>query len=213
MSDANPALLFPAKEKALDIWLAYTTEPKPNGNGLNKIPISALTGKRSNSRDQDVSFEKLKVFLAANNGNLAGPAVHIPPGYFVIDKDNCVDSEGNVEEGAAEIVRALPGYWELSPSGSGLHGWFKGTVPGDKCRRGIEIYDGSKTLRFMTVTGHRAPWSTETIEECDIAPVYEKMLRGDFLEQSMVDKDRSSEVSTSGSRVDMGDEGGRTTSD
>lgn len=46
-------------------------------------------------------------------------------------------------------------YCELSPSGTGLHCFFKGTLPDERKKKrtdlDIELYD---TGRFMTVTGH-----------------------------------------------------------
>ena len=103
----------------------------------------------------------------------------------MVDLDKRIAADGEVDKEALEIVAKLPSYWETSPSGTGLHGVIRGQVPGDRCRAGIEIYDGAKTLRFMSATGNRlpAPWSTEMIQECAaIDEVYTKMIQGAFKE-------------------------------
>jgi Protein of unknown function (DUF3987) len=66
----------------------------------------------------------------------------------------------------------LNSYTEASPSGTGLHIWVRGVKPGDKCRKGIEIYS---TKRFLTVTGVHVPVTPKEIREVDITPLYNRM--------------------------------------
>jgi hypothetical protein len=71
-------------------------------------------------------------------------------GYFGIDLDKCISSEG-LSEHAARIVRELNSYTERSPSGQGLHIIGHGKLPAGRRRKdGIEMYDEG---RFFTVTG------------------------------------------------------------
>jgi hypothetical protein len=72
--------------------------------------------------------------------------------YTCIDLDRCRDPEtGVVELRARAIVENLNSYTEISPSGTGLHAWVEGTIPGKRNRIGkIEMYSSS---RFMIVTG------------------------------------------------------------
>jgi putative DNA primase/helicase len=104
-------------------------------------------------------------------------------GFAGIDLDGCHDPKtGEITWWAQEIIQRLDGvYVELSPSGTGLHIFVMGTVPGaDKKfnlnpeighgKAAIEIYD---TRRYFTVTGQ--PYFNEAgdVSTCDLTEVYE----------------------------------------
>jgi len=80
--------------------------------------------------------------------------------FTAIDLDEVINPEtGEIEEWAAEIVEKFPTYWEISLSGSGLHGIAIGNKPGPRCgSKPIEIYDGRAEegacrSSFMVMTG------------------------------------------------------------
>ncbi|MBA3474388.1 MAG: hypothetical protein H0T57_14380 [Rubrobacter sp.] len=74
--------------------------------------------------------------------------------YTGVDLDGCRNPEtGEVEAWAAEIVRDLDSYTELSPSGKGLHIITKGKVPKVLKLPYIEMYS---IERFFTMSGHAA---------------------------------------------------------
>ena len=80
-----------------------------------------------------------------------GLALTKQTGIVGIDLDHCVEN-GIVNPWAAEIIEAVGGFAELSPSGSGVHIYIKGRLPFDGRRSGgIEIYSHN---RYVTVTGH-----------------------------------------------------------
>ena len=73
--------------------------------------------------------------------------------YIVLDIDNAIDENGQIiSDLALEMVELT--YCEKSPSGTGLHCFFKGYLPSERKKKrtdlDIELYD---TARFMTVTG------------------------------------------------------------
>jgi primase-polymerase (primpol)-like protein len=82
-----------------------------------------------------------------------------------IDLDKCRDAvTGVIAEWALAIVRRLDSYTEVSPSGTGLRIYARGTKPSHERSvfkgngRVIEIYDGLTSEgvpggRFLTVTG------------------------------------------------------------
>jgi putative DNA primase/helicase len=81
----------------------------------------------------------------------------------VIDLDDCFDSGGKLKPVAQNVVEAFSGcYMEHSPSGKGLHIFFKATgYDFDKAKYyvnnrklGVEIYVSGATNRFVTVTGN-----------------------------------------------------------
>jgi hypothetical protein len=94
-------------------------------------------------------------------------------GITGIDLDHVINEDGILDAKAEEIVAALPGYVERSPSGEGLHILVKGSLPAPgerallkfgnvlgfaptnpdpKRQPGIEFYDETSS-RYLTVTG------------------------------------------------------------
>jgi hypothetical protein len=82
-------------------------------------------------------------------------ALHPQVQLLGIDIDHCIE-DGKLSPEAADILHALPGYWEYSPSLTGLRGFFirpaELEVPSSREFERIEIYDG-RSWRFLTVTG------------------------------------------------------------
>ncbi len=76
-----------------------------------------------------------------------------------IDLDHCRDPEtGQIAPWAMAIIERFPNiYWEISLSGTGLHGIGRGTLPDDASGRhpkGIGIFHHS---RYFVMTGHVLP--------------------------------------------------------
>jgi hypothetical protein len=80
-----------------------------------------------------------------------------------VDLDHCRDPQsGAIAPWAAEVVRQLRTYTELSPSGEGLRALLLGKLPPSGRKRGnFEVYESH---RYVTVTGHKLPESPATIE-------------------------------------------------
>jgi len=177
---------IPEELKNSKSWLTYKYEPRPDGR-KNKIPYDPNTGKKANNPALGITFEQAKGF----ENKYDGLGFYVEAPYLVIDIDGCVNpATGDVELYAAEIVQELNSYTEASPSGTGLHIWIRGEKPGDKCRKGIEIYS---TKRFLTVTGVHVPVTPKEIRTVDITPLYNRMLAGDFTDgqPAQVDKPES----------------------
>jgi putative DNA primase/helicase len=113
------------------------------------------------------------------------------PEFTFVDIDDCVDGE-QLSSRAREVMHALPAtYWELSPSGAGLHGIFR--IEGGEFRniskeegKGVEVYAGK---HFMSCTG----WQIS--ERNAIAPV-----TPDQLEQFRATKTRAVSATGDGSQ-------------
>lgn len=99
-----------------------------------------------------------------------------------IDLDTCLDEAGALEPWAEAIVAALPGYWEVSVNGAGLHALFRYPAGAlDRLREALKTHGyahnrpsdkahkpGCATYlegRFFTVSERRYPGSTETLRE------------------------------------------------
>jgi hypothetical protein len=84
--------------------------------------------------------------------------------YCGIDLDHCRNPEtGKIEDWALGLLCRFNSYSEPSPSGSGIHIFIKGKLPGTGRRKGhIEIYD---CTRFLTITGRPLQEYSSTIEQ------------------------------------------------
>lgn len=85
-----------------------------------------------------------------------GVGFELQPPYFGVDLDHVIDSEGNLDPEAAQIVELMNSYTELSMSGTGLHIICKGELPEHRCKvklpgdRAFELYHEK---RYFIVTG------------------------------------------------------------
>ncbi len=124
-----------------------------------KVPYQPVTGMRAQSNGQN-SF--VPYDLAANAKGYDGIGIGIFDGICAIDLDHCL-KDGELTDTAAEIVRLMHSYTEVSPGGDGIHILFR--APGFHYdtgryyimnrRQGIEVYVSGATNKYVTVTGNR----------------------------------------------------------
>lgn len=173
----DPWANIPDEMKRENRWLVYRLEPAAN-NKKNKIPYDPKTRHKANDPKLGVSFEEAKAAVVRDG--FSGLGFYVESPFLAIDIDGCVDPvTGYVSEDAAKIIREVNSFSEISPSGTGIHVWARGTKPGDACRRGIEIYSSK---RYLTVTGVQVPTTPREVREVDIGPIYHRMLAGDYKE-------------------------------
>lgn len=126
------------------------------GGKWTKHPYNPRTERKASTTDLMTWSRFETVFDAYANGAYDGVGFVLSSGdpYAGVDLDGCRDPEtGVIAEWAAEIVRVLDSYTELSPSGSGLHIVVKGKVPKALKLPRIEIYS---TERYFALTGRAA---------------------------------------------------------
>src|SRR5699024_10525360 len=125
-----------------------------------KVPYNARTG--SYARTDDLSTfssygEAVKVMH-----DYTGIGFIVSHDICAIDLDDCVGEAGELNEIAQNVIAYFPNsYIEKSPSGSGLHIYFKASnVDYDtdvyyinNRKLGIEVYIAGVTKRFLTLTG------------------------------------------------------------
>lgn len=150
-------LEIPDELKQLSKWVLWRAEWLPKQQVYSKVPYSK-NGYRASSTKQDTwhSFEDT-VMLCDVDEQYSGIGFVLSKDddYICLDIDNAVNPDsGQLETDFALEMTELT-YCELSPSGTGLHCFFKGTLPDERKKKrtdlDIELYD---TGRFMTVTGH-----------------------------------------------------------
>jgi hypothetical protein len=165
---SNPYDRIPLELHGLKQWVTFKLVPHPTKSGkFRKLPFytdgSPRRGKQGSPEDR-ASLSTLGVVRAAVGAGLAdGVGIAILPGcgYVALDFDNCVDDAGI----APKVLELVAGtYHELSPSGSGVRAFFRGTMPSKKnVDEGIEVFGDSG---FVTVTGLRLS-ATSDIADLD----------------------------------------------
>src|SRR5271154_324961 len=128
---------IPASMKALDHWVHWHSETKKSSTKLTKVPyqVGLHRKAKSNSPATWSSFEQcLKPCCACGNGHhfedgigfmLAGS------GKTFIDFDHVRNPEtGEIMPWAAAVIGELKSFCEVSPTGTGVHGFIEGTFSG-----------------------------------------------------------------------------------
>jgi hypothetical protein len=139
-------------------------EPK-----LRKVPKNPRTGNRA-SVSNPASWGTLAEALAAYNAedySGIGFVFTTNDNFAGIDLDKCRNPEtGEVEPWAREIMQRVGGWWEISPSGTGLHAIVEMSAPlpkpGSK-KPHIEIYESG---RYFTLTGNHVEETERDITDC-----------------------------------------------
>ena len=167
-TDAVPNLL-----RKFNRWLCWAAVH--SGNKVSKVPRQCdnpRLGASVTNRNHWSSFEN--ALVASQNGVVNGLGfvltdIRDDDGDIVaIDLDRCVN-DNVIANWAQEICDALPGYWELSPSGNGLRSFHRGELPGPSFLNrdeGVEIYNGDSS-RYVTVTGRRLATASTDVEWVD----------------------------------------------
>jgi putative DNA primase/helicase len=131
-------------------WLVWKYEKR--GDDITKVPYIAGGVGKASSTDSETwrPFEEAVQALRTGRYNGIGFVFSSGDPYAGIDIDDCRYPEtGELEEWAAEVVRGLDGYAEVSPSGRGVHIIVRGKAP-NKRRGSIEAYSSE---RYFTMTG------------------------------------------------------------
>ncbi len=117
-----------------------------------KVPYIAGGVGKASSTDSETWRPFDEAIVALRTGRYDGIGFVFSSGdpYAGVDLDDCRDpATGKLEDWAAEIVRDLDGYAEVSPSGRGIHIIVRGKAP-NRRRGRVEAYS---ERRFFTLTG------------------------------------------------------------
>ncbi len=169
---------FPNEPKEDHVWVNWRYE---RGAKVLKVPgqdYNAATDKPGSWR----SYEKALEAFGESPGRYEGigRVVLEEDPYVGVDLDHCRDrSTGELKPWAAEIVRTLNSYTEITPSLEGVRIWTRGHVPhssystkldpdGEPVKAGdaratnmsVEIYAGK---RWFAVTGWHLEGTPQTI--------------------------------------------------
>ncbi|MDY3555316.1 hypothetical protein R5W24_004458 [Gemmata sp. JC717] len=182
---ARPAMLapiwdtIPASLRALPQWIAWELRWIENRACWAKVPLdvrgvnldAGYSRAKSDTPRTWTTFEQVRNAWGRTYGTYT-PANPDGPGYVFngggivgIDGDKCRDPQtGDISAFGRALMARFPGYWEVSPSGTGIKGAFFGTIADGKGRKfdypeghGIELYDRG---RYFAITGRRVDGAT-----------------------------------------------------
>jgi hypothetical protein len=184
LSSRSPAdIVVPDDLSERDQWVLWRYEER-NGR-VTKVPYQ-VGRERASSTDPSTwaSFEAVIDEWRSTPNWYAGPGFVFSPDdpFCGIDLDDSLDAEGKPKPWARGIVERLSDtYMEISPSGTGLKIWVRGSVPANLAGVGvgggqIEMYDHA---RYFTVTGRIFRGAPLQIEDhsADVRALYDHLTR------------------------------------
>ncbi|MDA2911939.1 phage/plasmid primase, P4 family [Nitrospiraceae bacterium AH_259_D15_M11_P09] len=177
MSEVNVGHI-PAALKAPPQWVCWGE--KHRQGKPTKVPINPTTGKPAKVDDPSTwgTFEDaLARYECAVLAGI-GFVITAKDPFVGVDLDHCRNAgTGELEPTAAQIVRRLDSYTEVSPSGEGVHIWVRAHLPSSVKQNGIEMY-GKR--RYFTMTGRHLSGTPLTIEERseEVAKLHKQVTAG-----------------------------------
>jgi putative DNA primase/helicase len=113
-------------------WVCWEPRKRPDGR-IAKVPRQS-DGRAASVTDPRTwsDFET----CVLNTGCGVGFVLTPEAGFVAIDLDHVRSpATGKIEAWAADIIRTFETYTEVSPSGTGLHLWLRGTLPPGRRRK------------------------------------------------------------------------------
>ena len=158
---------FPQELAALRQWICWRLEPDPKGERPRKVPYDPKTGRKASSTNPETWATLPEAVRAQTKYLFTGVGfVFTEAGGIVgVDIDHCRNEDGTFTEAAQAILDKYPSYTEISPSGAGLHIFYRGVMPGKGNKNsatGVEMY---ASARYFTMTGNRLEGTPEAIAD------------------------------------------------
>ena len=133
------------------------------GGKKTKVPFNPKTGEMAKTNDVSSFSDFATAMKAYAMGGWDGIGFRVSEGIGAIDIDHCIREDGSLNDVAASILGIYKdAYFEKSPSGTGLRGFFfltpdfvydKTEYYINNRKHGLEVYLPGTTNRFVTVTG------------------------------------------------------------
>jgi hypothetical protein len=152
-------------------WLLWASIPDPSGGKPKKVPRQIAYPMRAASSTDPATWGSFDDAVEAHSALTEDPrwaplriagigCVLVGDGLVCVDLDGALTPEG-LTLAAARIVREVPTFTEVSPSGRGLHLWVLGELARALTSRTLEAYDRA---RYIAVTGERYPGTPPDVE-------------------------------------------------
>jgi putative DNA primase/helicase len=165
---------IPAGLRACEQWVCWRWDWKPDEKGggrWSKLPVDCANGRSASSTDPNTwaPYEDVLAYYQANRSTVDGIGFVFKEGggHVGVDLDECVGPGGHLKDWGDDLVSRLGSYTEISPTGTGVKVFLRGSCPGPHHRRPyedgeVEVYDQK---RFFCVTGHRLDWTPDDVLE------------------------------------------------
>jgi hypothetical protein len=160
---------IPGSIKALRRWVVWkwTRRKDKQGRGRwTKPPVSCKTGRPVDVTDPAnwATFAEAVAYLEAHPDRADGIGFVLGDGYAGCDLDDCRNPvTGEIAGWAADIIRELDSFADVSPTGTGVKVLFLGRVPPGRNRTGhVELYSEG---RYFTLCGCPVPDCRATVED------------------------------------------------
>jgi putative DNA primase/helicase len=120
---------IPAELRERRQWLNWRPEWRAEKRGYTKIPTAPETGRAMSPTNPDLwrSFED--VIATAGEQYGVGYSFSAEDPFVGLDIDGCIDEAGTIHPAVQDLMTKYPTYWEKSPSGAGVHGFFLDLLP------------------------------------------------------------------------------------
>jgi predicted P-loop ATPase len=169
--------------KVLNHWLYWKSAPGENGR-LTKKPYQIGKPGLASSTDPNTWNGFAEGTCSGMNGYDGLGFAFQDSGIVFVDFDHVRNLEtGEIAVWAAEIISSLGSYTEVSPSGTGVHVYTLGKLPGKGLSRkfsdgsAFEMYDKG---RYATVTGHPLVGTPVDVQPSDVETLYRRLKKGEL---------------------------------
>lgn len=159
---------YPQELLGLSQWVCWRLLPGAKGEKDRKVPFSPATGKQAaTNKPSTWSDHSTAAAAVARYGFTGLGFVFTKESCIVgVDIDHCHDpATGAFNSTASAVLARQATYAEFSPSGTGVHLFFKGSLPAGGCKNskeGVELYD---TGRYFTMTGKKLDGAPDVIAQ------------------------------------------------
>lgn len=152
----------------LPVWVCWKYgEARANGK-REKIPHDPITDMHASVAQPSTwaTYDRAVARFHAGGYDGIGAVLVPEAGLVVVDLDGVRDPvTGELELEAQRIIDDVDSLTEISPSGTGVHIWLRGTLPPTGRRRGnVEMYSSG---RFIAWTGVLISGSTDRVQDRD----------------------------------------------
>jgi putative DNA primase/helicase len=159
---------FPKELTGLKQWVCWRLVPDISDGKDKKMPFNPVTGKAAASNKPDTWTDYATAADALERYGYTGLGFMFSKDDSIVgvDIDNCYDPKTKTfNEIARAIIARQPTYMEFSPSGTGIHLFYKGKMPGvgnKNTKTGVEMYEHT---RYFTMTGNKIDGATDIVAE------------------------------------------------
>lgn len=133
---------YPKELSDLRQWICWRLEPDPKSDKPRKVPYDPKTGRKASSTNPDTWATLTEAMVAREKYLFTGVGFVFTEecGIVGVDIDHCRNEDGSFTDVAKAILEKVQSYTEISPSGSGLHIFLRGVMPGKGTRTAHPVW-------------------------------------------------------------------------